>query len=340
MSLPFPFQRYRAELEAELKSVVTLASPELCRVLSYHLGWVDKHGHREQTSGGRLLRPTLCLLACEAVGGDWHKAVPAAAAVELLHNFSLIHDDIEDKSHQRHHRPTVWKVWGQAQGINAGDAMLTLSQLAILRLKERGIPPDKVALVSHLLNRACLGLCEGQYLDIEFETRPEIGLNHYLEMIDRKTAQLFECSLHLGALLGTDNQQQISSLSSFGRKLGMAYQIQDDLLGIWETEETTGKSLYTDIKRKKKTPPIIYALKKVKGEQRERLREIYQHERISAEDIALVLQILDQLGARSYTQRFKKQYQLQTLKELKAAVLPPSAQRELEEMTAFMLAQD
>jgi len=331
MPLPSPFYRYQAEIEAELRSVVSLASPGLYQMMSYHLGW-DK-----QASGGRLLRPTLCLLACEAVGGNWHNALPAAAAIELLHNFSLIHDDIEDKSQKRRHRPTVWKVWGQAQGINAGDTMLALSQLALLRLMERNVPPKKVTLASQLLNEACLRLCEGQYMDIKFEREEEVGLEDYLEMIDRKTARLFECSLHLGALLGTDNERQISSLRSFGRELGLAYQIQDDLLGIWGEEEATGKPACDDIKGKKKTPPIIYALERAKGEERERLREIYGKARVSTEDITEVLQILDQLGARDYTERLRKQYQLQALKELEAAELPSVAQREMEGVAFFIL---
>jgi len=338
--LPNSFYRYRGELEAELRSVLGESTSPLHVMMRYHLGWVDEQGRDQETPGGKLLRPTLCLLACEAVGGDWHSALPAAAAIELTHNFSLIHDDIQDRGWERRHRPAVWRVWGEAQGINAGDAMYAMAQLALLRLEERGIPQEKVILVSHEINQTTLQLCEGQCLDIDYESYLDISIDNYLEMISKKTASLFECSLYFGALLGTDNQIQISHLRSFGRNLGMAFQMQDDLLGIWEKEEVTGKSPYTDIRDRKKTLPIIYALQKAEGEERERLLRVYGKARISAKDIAQVLHILDSLGARGYAEQIREQYYLQALQELKVAGVPLSAQQELGEVAAFLLGEE
>ncbi|HJX69724.1 MAG TPA: polyprenyl synthetase family protein [Dehalococcoidia bacterium] len=308
-------------------------------MMRYHLGWVDERGCPQETSGGRRARPTLCLLACEGVGGDWHGALPAAAAIELMHNFSLIHDDIQDRSRERRNRPTVWKIWGQAQGINAGDAMHALTQLALLRLEERGIPWEKIGLVLNILSQTCLQICEGQYLDIDYEKSLDISLDNYREMIAKKTASLFECSLYLGSLLVTDNQAQILHLRSFGRGLGMAYQVQNDLLGIWGGDKSGRESSSTDIRYKKKALPIIYALQRVEGEDRSELLNIYSKARVSAKDVAQVLCILNGSGARNYTEGVIKQYHLQALQELERAGLSPLAQQELKEMSAFLLGQ-
>ena len=337
MSLPNPFYRYQSKLEAELKSVLGESTLPLYIMLRYHLGWVDSRGCPQETSGGRRARPTLCLLACEGVGGDWHSALPASAAIELMHNFTLIHDDIQDRSWERRNRPTVWKIWGQAQGINAGDAMHALTQLALLRLEEKGIPGEKIMLASNILSQTCLEICEGQYLDIEYEDSLNIDIDSYSEMIAKKTASLFECSLYLGALLGSNNQVKIANLRSFGKRLGMAYQVQNDLIGIWGGKETGVKSPSTDIKYKKKTLPIIYALQRAEGEDRENLLSIYSKANVSAKDVAQVLYIIDGLGARNYTEGVIEQYHLQALQDLELAELSPSAQQELKEVSAFLL---
>ncbi|MFC1924479.1 polyprenyl synthetase family protein [Chloroflexota bacterium] len=337
MSLPDPFNRYGSELEAELKSILDKSEPPLYVLMRYHMGWVDKRGCPQETSVGKRSRPTLCLLACEGVGGDWRSALPAAAAVELIHNFSLIHDDIQDRSPERRNRPAVWKIWGQAQGINAGDAMYTLAHLALFRLEERGVSPEKIIMASNILSQSSLQICLGQYLDINLESNIDIQLDSYLEMITEKTASLFECSLYLGSLLGTDSKAQISHLRSFGRDLGMAYQVRNDMLGIWEEKNNGKKSPCTDIRYKKKTLPIIYALQKAEGEDRGKLLDIYSKARVSAEDVTQVLHILNELDARTYTGEVIKQYHFRALQELELAELSSSVQRKMREVTAFLL---
>ncbi len=332
MSLPAPFYRYQGEIEAELKLVVHESPLLLYRMIRYHLGWEDEQGQCQQTSSGKLIRPTLCLLACEAVKGDWHAALPAAAAIELLHNFSLIHDDIEDRSWQRRHRPTIWKLWGEAQGINVGDAMHALAQLSLLRLAEKGVSQEKIVLASQLMNQTCLELCEGQYLDIEYQGCLQLNIDDYLKMANKKTAQLFECSFHLGALLGTDNQTLISHLCSFGKRIGLAYQMRNDYLDIWGEG-----SSFSDIKQKKGTLPLIYALEKAKGEEKKNLQGIYSKDEVSDEDVAMVLRIWDNLGVRDYVEQMIEQYYHQALQELESARLPSSAHQELAEIASFLL---
>lgn len=341
MTLLAVFDRYRADLLAELKLAVGEDSSPIYNMMRYHLGWVDKEGHPEQAPGGKFLRPTLCLLACEAVSNDWSPALPAAAAIELVHNFTLIHDDIEDNSRERHHRTTVWKVWGGAHGINSGDGMWAVAQLALFKLQQRGVASEKIIYASHLLAETCLKLCEGQSLDIDYQDRTNIGIEDYLRMIDGKTAQLFKCSLALGALVGTNedymsNTSIISHFSSFGRNLGLAFQMHDDVLGIWSKEKYTGKSC-TDIKEKKKSLPIVYAFQKAEGHDRERLLNIYEGNSSSANDVTDVLHILDNLDARKYTEHYREHYMHQALQELHTMNLIPERKAEIEEVATFML---
>ncbi|MBN2099731.1 MAG: polyprenyl synthetase family protein [Dehalococcoidia bacterium] len=336
MNQPSSFRRYLGDLEAELRSVLGNNSSPLYTMMRYHLGWVDAQGE-DQPSPGKMSRPTLCLLACEATGGDWRSALPAAAAVELIHNFSLIHDDIQDGSWERRHRPTVWKVWGEAQAINAGDAMYVLAQLALFRLNQKSTPLPKIILLSTRLNQASLQLCEGQYLDIEFERHLDITVDQYLDMIDKKTAALFAASLYFGALLGTDRQNQVRLLSSFGRNLGMAYQVQNDLQGIWGEEENGKAAPYTDIRSKKKTLPIVYALHTVAREDREALLEIYGKQRITTANVARVVRILDRINARAFAERMRDSFYRKCLKNLDKALPHSPAKRQLGEVAAYLM---
>jgi geranylgeranyl diphosphate synthase, type I len=245
-------------LENEMKAIVAENLNSDSRVLKdiflYHLGLDEKRGTQ-----GKRIRPLLVLLTTHAAGSDWKNALPAAAAVEFLHNFSLIHDDVEDKSDLRHGRPTVWSKWGTAQAINAGDGMFTLVFQAIHELIKNNSPEITIA-ADKLISRACMKLVEGQTKDIAFEDRDDVTIDDYLGMIDGKTAALLACSAQLGGLIaGLDEKRQIM-LYLFGQKLGRNFQIQDDLLGIWGNPETTGKPVKSDLVNHKHTLPVIYGL--------------------------------------------------------------------------------
>ncbi|MEI2691836.1 MAG: polyprenyl synthetase family protein [Anaerolineae bacterium] len=234
-------------------------------MLRYHMGWVDPAMQPAVINSGKRIRPVVCLLACAAVGGAVEDALPAAAAVELLHNFSLIHDDVEDNSSTRRHRPTVWALWGVPQAINAGDAMFTLARLALHGVTGRGVVAATALEASAIFDRACLRLTEGQYLDMSFEDRQDVAVEEYVAMIEGKTAALLSASLELGALLGGADEGTRRSLAEFGRGLGLAFQMQDDILGIWGDETITGKSAASDILARKKSLPVVYALARRRG---------------------------------------------------------------------------
>lgn len=334
--LPQSFTLYRSAVRVELESVIDSCPPTLGYMLRYHMGWQDEHGRLCRRESGKFVRSTLYLLGCEAVGGDALQATPAAAAIELIHNFSLIHDDIEDASCERHHRPTVWKLWGQPQAINAGDAMSTLAYLAILKLKEKGIADDKITRSIEMLNLACLELCEGQYLDLEYEDRLDVTIEDYLSMACKKTAALFAASTSLGAYLGGGDRGLVDLFRLFGKELGVAFQIRDDMLAIWGTEQIIGKSA-GDISQRKKTLPVVYGLRNSAGEARKKLERLYSRECIEGTDIIEVTRILDRVGARDYAENLAEQHYYTALTHLEATGLDMGRQTPLKEAARFLL---
>jgi len=238
------------------------ATEELYSMMAYHMGWLGE-GAGPQAQGKRV-RPLLVLLSFGAVHQaepDWAAALPAAAAVELLHNFSLIHDDIQDNSPLRRGRPTLWQKWGIAQAINAGDAMFTLAFNVLLDLSTTRSPEIGID-AQQILQTTCMALTQGQYLDISFESRTTVTMEQYWAMIGGKTAALLAACTELGALIGGAAPTRRAAFKEFGRSLGLAFQVQDDILGIWGNEEQTGKSAASDLAAGKKSLPVIFGLSK------------------------------------------------------------------------------
>ncbi len=285
--------------------------------MQYHLGWVDTHLAATKSNPGKLLRPTLLLLAYEATGA-WgladrspedsaylERALPAAAAIELTHNFTLIHDDIEDSDAERRHRSTLWKVWGIPQAINTGDGMFALARLTLWNVLAKGVEGDIAARLGATLDRACLVLAEGQYLDISFEEQQAISVATYVDMINRKTGALMACAAEMGARLGTRNEEAIARMSSFGEAMGIAFQVRDDLLGIWATTAESGKTPAGDVYRRKKSLPVLHALEHANAQDQATLRRIYQQdEPITTRQVEEVLAIFEQTHTRTYCREF------------------------------------
>ncbi|HJT54853.1 MAG TPA: polyprenyl synthetase family protein, partial [Ktedonobacteraceae bacterium] len=293
--------------------------------MQYHLGWVDSHFSPVPINPGKLLRPTLLLLTYEAAGA-WHmndnagepdvaiqdapagylrRALPAAAAVELTHNFTLIHDDIEDGDLERHHWPTLWSLWGIQHGINTGDGMFALARQALWGVLDEGVEAGIAVRLGELLDRTCLVISEGQYLDISFESRLEISVSMYMDMIARKTATLMACAAQMGAMLGTRDQETIERLRNFGDAIGIAFQVRDDMLGIWATAEETGKSHAGDIYRRKKSLPILHALEHANQSDKLFLQQLYGHATpITSEQVDEVLAIFARTGTQAYCSGF------------------------------------
>jgi geranylgeranyl diphosphate synthase type I len=332
--------RYQADLDTFLRNVLTEGRPPLLyRMMRYHLGWEDAQG-RPTKAGGKALRPSLCLWACEALGSDRRKALATAAALELVHNFSLVHDDIQDADRERRHRPTVWAVWGQGQAINAGDSLLILARLVLLRLADAGLPPAAVVHASRILDEACLTMIEGQCLDLEFEEETQVGLEEYLEMVEKKTGALFGAALHLGALAAGADVALGEGFGRAGRLLGTAFQVRDDLLGVWGRKDVTGKPEAADIRRRKKMLPLVYAQSAARAEDRQALADVYRRPSLDEEDVQQVVDILERAGAYDYCQNMARQRLDEALAELAGTPITPAAYCELQEVADFLLERD
>lgn len=283
-------QEYLPVLEEELRRILmdSTTSTELVgQMLYYHMGWDDSVQH-EGVSGKRI-RPLLTLLCAEAVGGHWRDAIVIAAAVELIHNFSLIHDDIQDRSSLRRGRPTVWSLWGTEQGINVGDALFAHAHLMVQ--KDDILSPELKLNALRLLDETCLSLTEGQAVDLEFEKKNNIDLDMYMSMIKGKTASLIATSTELGVLVAGASAEQCMHYRDFGYALGIAYQVRDDFLGVWGKSSTTGKPTGDDLRARKKTLPIILGL-----ERSEQLRALYNQAPQSDAELETVITLLEETG--------------------------------------------
>jgi geranylgeranyl diphosphate synthase type I len=313
----------------------------LTGMLHYHLGWADENLQPSSGPTGKRIRSALCLLSCEASGGTWSRALPAAAALELLHNFSLIHDDIEDGDPVRRGRPTLWAVWGIPQAINAGDALYALAHLTLLRITQKGVSDSTARTAARLFSETCLRVTEGQHLDIGFEGRQQVSIDEYLAMIAGKTAALVASACELGALIGTDgldvtgDASGIRNLRSYGYHLGMAFQMQDDILGIWGEPTATGKPAGSDLARRKKSLPILHGLG-----QSEALRDLLSQAELSDSDVGRATGLLDAVGSRAYVEALASSHHGQAISALQAAQGLSGPTTALRELADRLLGRD
>jgi geranylgeranyl diphosphate synthase type I len=322
-----------AESEMELKRQVSRLDEKntlpFMEMLSYHMGWSGEGAGPEAT--GKRIRPLLLLLTTASCGGDWKKALPAAAAVELVHNFSLVHDDIQDNSPRRRGRPTLWVNWGAPMAINGGDALFVLSNLSMMDLTKT-YTPDQVISSSLALQRTCLDLTRGQYLDMSFETREDVKVDDYWMMVAGKTASLLSACCLVGAILGNADAPTQEAYRSFGHFLGLAFQIQDDILGIWGDENVTGKSTASDLIERKKSLPVLVGLSK-QGQ----FAEIWKNEPITTANVEEIAKILAHESAYAYAHDAAKQMTDLAINSLREADPQGDAGDSLMELTDKLL---
>jgi len=335
MNLQTIFDRYLPPLEQALRDALPIPHSTLKSyygMMHYHLGWMDETFAPMPSRSGKRLRPLLCLLVTEAAGGSMERAMPAAVALELLHNFSLVHDDIEDNSATRRGRPSVWKVWGIPQATNAGDGLFAVTHLALCQLIKQDVPPRRALEAICDFDAACVALTEGQFLDMSFEERTDVTLDEYLQMIQGKTAALVSVAARLGALLAGAPPETVANYARFGRDLGLSFQIQDDWLGVWGEEAVTGKPVGDDIRERKKNYPVVYALEQLAATNDARLIELYDKERMDETTVQKVLGILNEVGAERQTLEAVRAYHEQALAALAATGIENQAQTWLKEV--------
>ncbi len=276
------YERHKALIEKYLRSFLTERKPyTLYHPAKYVLG-----------AGGKRIRPVLVLLACEAVGGDAADALSAGVGVEVLHNFTLVHDDIMDHAASRRGRPTIHTKWDENVAILVGDALLALAYRALLRTKSARIQE-----ISRVFTEAVVTVCEGQAYDKEFETRHRVHVNEYLLMIEKKTGRLVSVAMHLGALIGNANQAETEALRRYGEFIGRAFQLQDDLLDIVADEKELGKSVGGDLVEGKKTFLLLEALRRAKGDEKKLLQCVFTEGGVSRNKIKAFRRIYEETGA-------------------------------------------
>jgi len=289
---------YRPTLEEHLQNTVARVNgyglEDLHAMMAYHMGWQGEGAGPQAT--GKRIRPMIVLITTQAAGGEWQAALPAATAVELIHNFSLIHDDIEDKSPLRRGRSTLWTQWGIPLAINTGDAMFTLAHLAMLDLEQSSRPRITLGAVS-ILQNTCLHLTQGQHLDISYENERSLPIEAYWPMVSGKTAALLSACTEIGALVADVDEVRRDAYQRFGRDLGLAFQALDDILGIWGDAAKIGKSNASDLLAGKKSLPVLYGLA-----QNRAFAQRWMAGPIQPDEVPGLAEQLESEGARDYTQ--------------------------------------
>jgi geranylgeranyl diphosphate synthase type I len=335
----------RTLVEPALREQVDRLDPRNRLVAGYQLGFWNADGAPENPSTGRgkCLRPTLALLSARAAGAAPEAGVPAAVAVELAHNFSLLHDDVMDHDTERRHRATAWMVFGIGPAILAGDALINLAYQALAATVDGG---SAVRRLSGDLDR----LITGQAADLDFERRDLTGpdavdIDECLRMAADKTAALLSCSCALGALVCGAPAELTAGLARFGAHLGLAFQLVDDLLGIWGEPARTGKPVGSDVRTRKKSVPVVYAAGSVTAAG-DAFAELYRLPRpLTGDDVALAARLIEASGARDWTRRQAEREaaaartELRELK-LRGLTLPDDVHDELAEMASFSTERD
>tara|TARA_Y100000588_G_scaffold362351_1_gene423984 strand:- start:1175 stop:2200 length:1026 start_codon:yes stop_codon:yes gene_type:complete len=294
-------ERYRALVTEEMRSVIGECSDNLFGWMRYHLGWEDAAGIQVNASPGKMIRSVGLLLTTEIAGGTIEQSVPAGAAVELVHNFSLLHDDIEDRSDRRRGRPALWTFAGEAQAINVGDGMYTMAHKAMHRLEERDVAPDRIIAAMRELDDACLRLVQGQYADMKFEQQRDVTIDDYLAMACGKTAAMFSAPLAIGATIAGADEAIIQVYRNAGRHIGLAFQMVDDILGIWGDPEVTGKPIQDDLRSRKMTYPVVTILEGG-SDAAVNLRRLYTSPSESDAELSEMAALIDANGGRRATE--------------------------------------
>ena len=334
------FERYVPAVREQMRASVPDAEGGVFDVLRYHLGWQDSEGRPANEDSGKGMRPVLVLASCEMAGGQWREALPAAAALEFIHNFSLLHDDIQDRDATRRGRPTAWTVFGVLPALAAGNAMRVVADRTLLGLAQTGVAPETAAAAAAGLTSHYLEIIEGQYLDLSFEESDEVTTDDYIDMVSRKTGALIDCAMRLGSLVATGDLRTAAAFGRCGRELGLAFQVRDDLLGVWGDPAATGKPVGSDILRKKKSMPIVHLFQQADPRQREWLRNAYAADEVAGGDVESVLEMLADLGVREFVQSTAAEHAAAAVRAIEGLPLGAEAKADVRAMADYFIERD
>ena len=331
--IPGRIKQHRQRVARAIRHYVQNRDGRLHDMIRYHLGFEAINGSEELK--GKAIRSSLALFTADALGVDPEEVVPAAVSLELIHNFSLVHDDIQDDAGKRRGRASVQKKWGPDQAINAGDGLKDLSILALIEMGNGSSPAKDLAAIDALGNYS-LRMIQGQVGDLYYAERKEADVDGYLEMIENKTCALLEAPFHLGAIYA--GREEVDRLTSFGKLLGYVYQIRDDWLGIWGEPEKSGKSADSDLIEKKMSFPVVYAVQNGEGRPLKRLQELYFRNQVLGDsEVEEVRLALEEMGAKRATNRKAEEYWQKARNELKETDLTEWAKSDLEDFGTFLL---
>ena len=335
MAMIDKYEEYRQAVEGELRDVFDGREGFLYNLLRYHLGWVDQHGQREDGSTPLHFQGAVALVCCESLGDDFQAALPAAAGVELVHHFTLVHGEVQAGRAESVDRPGIWWVWGPAQAINAGDGLHALGRTAMMRLGRRGAPPDRVLRAVRSLDQACLQLCEGQYMDLEFQDQMMVTAGAYMDMVNRKAGALAGSAAEAGALAAGAGDDQCDALRAMGIKLGAAWQIARDAEDFWG--ERGDAVTASNIIAKKKSLPVIHALEHGSVAAKREMGGIYMKRVLEQEDVSRLLSILEETGSRAATEERASQLIEEGLGEAATAGASDAGMERLRELGEWAL---
>ena len=331
------FSKYHSQVDSTMQIEFPSDNTKINTMLKYFLGWTDPNGYQtNKPISGKALRPILCILACKAAGGDVQKAIPAAIPLEFIHNFSLIHDDIQDKDKLRHNRPTIWALWGNSKALIAGNNLRIIADITMNKLMKTGLPINKCLKLNYILTQACLEMIEGQFLDIKYEGEASLTKELYLEMISKKTGALIASAIKIGAGLATENHDKLHAFNEFGKYLGLVFQITDDILGIWGKESKTGKPVGADIIRKKNSLPIIITASKTTDINQKKINAIYNKRTISQSDLSEILNIMDQTKSKKRCMDLAEQYCTKALSSISNIRMSNESRKDIESLALFL----
>ena len=331
-----------------LREAVERLAPSVRHVAGYHFGWWDAVGGPIDAPAGKGIRPALALVCARAVGAPAEVAVPAAVAVELVHNFSLLHDDVMDGDETRRHRPTAWRVFGVGSAILAGDALLTLAMDVVSApagatgagggAGPDGSPGGPGAQLLQTLSRTVQELIDGQMADLSFEARPDVSLGECLDMAAHKTGALLRAACRLGAQAGGGRPEEVGALTSYGADLGLAFQVADDLQGIWGDPARTGKADYSDLRNRKKSLPVVAALESGTAAGAELRAWFCASGEPGAADVGRVAALVEQGGGRSWAEARLASLHASAVAALEGRATAPAAVAELTALLALVTA--
>lgn len=331
-------ERGRTMSTPVLRAAVARLAPPMDTVAAYHFGWIDAEGRPSDGDGGKAVRPALALLSAEAAGASPETGIPGAVAVELVHNFSLLHDDLMDGDEQRRHRDTVWKVHGPAQAILVGDALFALANEVLLELGT-----VDAGRATRRLTTATRKLIDGQAQDISYEHRERVTVEECLEMEGNKTGALLACAVSIGAVLGGADDRTADTLEAYGYHLGLAFQAVDDLLGIWGDPVATGKQTWSDLRQRKKSLPVVAALA-AGGPASQRLEELLaadaksnDFDSFSEEEFATRAALIEEAGGREWTSQEARRQHAIAVDALNGVEMPAHVRAQLVALADFVV---